>query len=112
MGSKKVCLSCRFSLSREITLDSKRVFLCPQCRKPMKLLPHRFRPPRKTDLKAWELVGFLIQNGFPYQHIYQIGSTELVKSKYNNYTPYPKNLRDAKEFIEQNKMYSKKKSKA
>lgn len=72
----------------------------------MKLLPHRFRPPKKTDRKGWELTSFLIDHGFPYQHIYQIGKSELVKGKSDNYVPYPKNIRDAKEFIEQHKRSS------
>jgi hypothetical protein len=73
----------------------------------MLILPHRFRPPKKTDSKGWQLTGFLIDNGFPYHHIYQVGKSELVKYRYNNYVPYPKNMRDAKEFIEQYKMHAK-----
>jgi hypothetical protein len=73
----------------------------------MKLLPHRFRPPKKADSKGWQLVVFLIDNGFTYQHIYQVGKSELIKGKYDNYVPYPENLRDAKEFIEQYKKYAK-----
>lgn len=30
-----------------------------------------------------------------------------MKGKYDNYVPYPKSIRDAKEFIEQNKKFSK-----
>ena len=74
----------------------------------MTLLPHRFRPPKKSDSKGWQLTSFLINNGFTYQHIYQIGKNELVKGKYDNYVPYPKSIRDAKEFIVQYKKYSRK----
>jgi len=73
----------------------------------MLILPHRFRPPKKTDLKGWQLTRFLIDNGFPYHHIYQVGKSELVKYKDNNYVPYPKNMRDAKEFIAQYKTHAK-----
>lgn len=107
MGHKKVCLSCRLCLNREICFDADKVLICPQCGKPLKLLPHRFRPPKKADSKGWQLVVFLIDNGFTYQHIYQVGKSELIKGKYDNYVPYPKNLRDAKEFIEQYKKYAK-----
>lgn len=110
MGRKKVCLSCKLCFNREVTFDTEKVHLCPQCGKSMKLLPHRFRPPKKTDKKAWQLASFLIDNGFSYQHIYQVGSNEFIKSKYDNYIPYPKNLKDAKEFVEQYKMYSKRKA--
>ena len=72
----------------------------------MKLLPHRFRPPKKTDLKGWQLTSFLIDNGFRYQHIYQVGKNDFFRTKYNNYTPYPKNIREAKEFIEQYKLHA------
>lgn len=108
MGHKNVCLSCRlcFNLKHDAISGPERQ--CPQCKKPMRYLPHRFRPPKKTDLKGWQLVKFLVENGFPFQHIYTVGNNELVQSKYNNYTPYPKNLRDAKAFIEQYKMKSRK----
>jgi len=99
MGHKKVCLDCRVSLNMDVSDYSAEKYPCAKCGKQMTLLPHRFRPPKKTDNKGWELVNFLIKNGFPFQHIYQEGSNEYIKNPSNNYVPYPKNIREAKEFI-------------
>lgn len=68
----------------------------------MIILPHRFRPPRKEDEKAWQVVEFLIRNGFPYQRVYE----DIVKGDFKGLkknTSYPENLRDAKEFVEKYK---------
>lgn len=70
----------------------------------MIMLPHRFKPPKKTDDKKWETVKFLIENGFYFQHVYK-----NVESKSNgiivseNYVKYPENIKDAKEFVEKYK---------
>jgi hypothetical protein len=74
----------------------------------MTLLPHRFRPPKKTEDKKWETVKFLIENGFIYQHIYEIVETKNGITNHRNYAKYPDNLLDAKEFIEQYKDQAKK----
>jgi len=51
----------------------------------MTLLPHRFRPPKKSDDEKWKVVEYLLDKGFRY---------EKVGRK------VPENLRDAKEFWE------------
>lgn len=63
----------------------------------MAMLSHTFRPPVKTDDKAWDLVKFLWQNGFCFQHIYD----EDIDNKSNakKYVTYPKNMAEAKEFV-------------
>lgn len=99
MGHKKVCLDCRESLNLDVSDYSAETRPCAKCGKQMTFLPHRFRPPKKTDDKGWELVDFLIKNGFPFQHIYQEGSNEYFKKSTDNYVSYPQNIRDAKEFI-------------
>jgi len=99
MGHKKVCLDCKLTYNRDFDSGSNLTYNCPKCQKPMLLLPHRFRPPKKTDDKGWILVNFLITNGFYFQHIYQEGSSEYCKKATDNYVPYPKDLREAKEFI-------------
>ncbi len=111
MGSKKVCLECRLSYNRSIhEFGSQIIKLCPECGQPMKLLNLRFRPPKKSDESAWNVVGFLIENGFDFQHIYQEGSSDYIKKPKNNYVSYPTNMRDAKEFVEKYKAYARKKS--
>jgi hypothetical protein len=70
----------------------------------MILLPHRFRSPKKSEDKKWETIKFLIDNGFYFQHIYE-NVTKTVNGfiKFENLVPYPKNMRDAKEFVEKYK---------
>ena len=51
---------------------------------------------RKDDIKKWEVVIFLFENGFKYEHIYD----DNLKS----YVEIPENIRDAKEFINKYKV--------
>lgn len=99
MGHKKVCLDCRICLNRDFDPGSGLNYPCPECGKPMKLLPHRFRPPKKSDDKKWETVKYLIESGFNYQHIYKSVITKNGVTSYENYAEYPDNIRDAKEFV-------------
>ncbi len=94
MGHKKICLDCKISFNREFDSGSELTYTCPECGKSMTLLPHRFRPPKKTDENKWEVVKFLIDNGFYYQHI-----SELTKNGNVKYVVYPDNLGEAKEFV-------------
>lgn len=71
----------------------------------MTLLSHRFRAPKKNDKKAWETVKFLIENGFPFQHIYKIEDGKLM----NEYAEFPNTMKEAEEFIEIYKEQSYKK---
>ena len=103
MGHKKVCLACRESLNLDISDYAVKVRFCAKCGKQMMFLPHRFRPPKKTDDKAWQLIAFLIHHGFPFQHIYINGANEYFKNATNNFVSYPTNLRDAKAFVEKHK---------
>lgn len=107
MGHKSVCIDCRKSLNREFDSGSDRLFPCSECGKPMTLLPHRFRPPKKTDDEKWRTVKYLIENGFFYQHIYK-----EIKYKnmdvHENYIEYPETLREAKEFVKRYKGQARK----
>jgi DNA-directed RNA polymerase subunit RPC12/RpoP len=95
MGHKAVCIDCRKSLNREFDDgSSEREYPCANCGKPMLLLPHRFRPPKKDDDTKWNTVAYLLKNGFYYQHIY-----ELIDG-INQTVAYPESLKDAKEFVE------------
>ncbi len=100
MGYKSVCIECRKSLNRPLDMGSDRLYPCPECGKPMILLPHRFRPPKKSEDKKWETVKYLIDNGFYFQHIYEIVETKNGVVSYQNFVAYPDNIRDAKEFVE------------
>ena len=111
MGHKKVCLECRVTLRRDFESGSGLGYPCPECGKPMILLPHRFRPPKKSDDKSWEAVKFLIENGFYYQHIYEVNETLEHINRLEKYVEYPENLREAKEFVEKYKNQVRKKEK-
>ena len=99
MGHKKVCIDYKLTSNRDFNSGTDLTYPCPECQKSMMLLPHRFRPPKKTDIKGWQLVKLLTDNGFYFQHIYQEGSGELFGKLTDNYVSYSKNLREAKEFV-------------
>jgi len=103
MGHKKVCLECKLSLNRPFDNGSELTYPCPDCGKPMTLLPQRFRPPKKSEIKKWDTVRFLVDNGFCYQHIYENMETKNGVTSYQNYVAYPDNIGDAKEFVEKYK---------
>jgi len=102
MGYKKVCLTCKLSFNQSLNIGSDAVYTCANCGNSMHLLTHRFRPPRKDDSKGWEVVDFLITNGFYYQHIFKIENDILT----NVYEDYPVKLAEAKEFVEKYKEQS------
>ena len=98
MAHKSVCLDCRKAFSETTNMEVREVAICPQCGKQMVFLPHRFRPPKMTDLKKWEVVKFLLEHGFYYQHIRQEVINEYGITT-SNYAAYPENMRDAEEFV-------------
>lgn len=103
MGYKKVCLACRKSYNRQADLEKAHTSICPQCEKPMTELYHLFQPPKQTDIKKWNVVKFLVENGFRYYHIRENESIDKETGKvaeYKNYVKYPESMKDAKEFIE------------
>ena len=104
MGYKKVCVNCQLSWNINLHDDGQKECLCPECKRPMTILTHRFRPPVKEDKKGWTVVRFLIEHGFPYQHIYDKQPDERSSGiTGKTYVSYPTNLPDAKEFIEKYK---------
>lgn len=64
---------------------------CANCKAELKLFPHRFRPPTKDNIKKWDIVIYLFENGFRYGHVYD--------DKLANYVKIPENMNDAVEFI-------------
>src|SRR5690606_31330077 len=71
MGHKKVCLNCRKAFNQNSDFEIQSGFSCPECGQKMVEVNHKFRPPKKADLKSWNVVKFLIENGFLYQHVYK-----------------------------------------
>jgi DNA-directed RNA polymerase subunit RPC12/RpoP len=99
MGHKVICLDCRKSFNLGTDFNYEKGANCPDCGNSMTLLPHRFRPPKRTDVKKWETVKYLIENGFYYQHIYLRFETKNGITSNESYAEYPDNMRDAKEFV-------------
>ncbi|MDR7210995.1 hypothetical protein [Flavobacterium piscis] len=94
MGYKNICLECRTSYSKGNDYENQVESNCPQCGKKMILVNHKFKPPKKSDTKNWEMVKLLVENGFKFQAVYeQIEKGIFLKVN------YPKNISDAKEFI-------------
>ena len=54
----------------------------------------KFKPPKKDDLKEWQIVNFLIKSGYTYDRIY----IDFLAIK-----EYPNNLKEAEEFVEKYK---------
>ncbi len=94
MGYKKVCFYCKKTFN--IPKGSKEIInlSCLNCGNKMSILNHKFRPPKRSDTKQWQLVEFLKNNGFIYQHVFE----EAEGGGYKN-VPYPNNLIEAKEFV-------------
>jgi hypothetical protein len=97
MGHKIVCLTCRKAFSNN--LGCKHDFgKCQECGGRYVYSNHKFRPPKRTDLKAWKVVKYLIENGFNYQHV----NDKYVKLRqygYYTYAEYPNTMQQAKEFV-------------
>jgi hypothetical protein len=106
MGYKLICIDCTESGNFGTDLSSLVNSNINKCKNKRIFKLHHFRPLRKTDEKSWQVVKFLVENGFKYQHIYQEGSNNLVSKPTNNFVSYPTNMRDAKEFIEKYKEYA------
>ncbi len=101
MAHKKVCLKCRisFSISTNSEIENIKVVNCSHCNEKMAIVHHKFKPPKRNDLKKWKLVELLVKNGFLFQSVYeQISVGVFLK------VDYPKNLIEAKEFVEKHKI--------
>jgi predicted RNA-binding Zn-ribbon protein involved in translation (DUF1610 family) len=101
--SKKLCFYCRksFNLFPESSGNSN--LKCPQCGKQAIVVTHRFRPPKVDDKRKWDVVKFLIDNGFSYQHIAIYEPDRHGIERFVAYAQYPENMIDAIEFVEKYK---------
>ncbi|WP_426490852.1 hypothetical protein [Hymenobacter sp. 102] len=97
MGHKNVCLNCRKAFNMPFGVTGE--MTCRECGQQMIRLPHRFRPPKKTETAKWETVKFLVEHGFSYQHIYHVDENPVRNDKVENYVQYPENMREAQEFV-------------
>lgn len=103
MGYKKVCLGCRLVFNRPFDPGSGLPYSCPSCQQKMKLYPHRFRPPAKTDHRKWAVVRFLAEQGFNYERILLRHERIPGGGTVAHFVPYPETMRDAVLFVQQYK---------
>lgn len=97
MGYKIACLTCRKAFSNNLGHNQK-LGTCQECGSHYVYFNHKFRPPKRNNLKAWQVVKFLNENGFNYQHV----NDKYVKLRqygYYTYAQYPKGMQQAKEFV-------------
>ena len=91
MGNKSVCINCKITFSYGMDYNDIISRKCPQCRDKMINVNYKFEAPKKSRIKEWEAIKYLLENGFYFQHIYD---------ENNRYVKYPKNIKDAKIFVE------------
>jgi len=89
------CLDCCKSFKREYKLHPSEYpnrLECPNCHSTAYNFGRHFKAPKKSNLKQWEKIRFLFQNGFHFQKIY-------INGDLNNSVSYPETLQEAKEFV-------------
>ena len=91
MGYKNVCLNCKRVESLGTDHDTFRTGDCPECSTPMYFVSQKFRPPKRTDKRSWDVAALMISNGFTY---YTIRDAQGIP------VPYPTTVDDAERFIE------------
>jgi DNA-directed RNA polymerase subunit RPC12/RpoP len=98
--TKKICFTCQkaFGIPDRLATDSE--FKCPRCSGQAFLLTHRFRPPKASDNKKWQVIRFLFENGFRFQHISNYEADHHGILRFSNFVKYPENMIDALEFVE------------
>jgi hypothetical protein len=100
MGNKAVCVNCRIAFSHGMNYNNIISRICPQCKNEMVNVDYKFRAPKKNNVKKWETIKYLLENGFYFQRIYE--SIALGKGciKMIVHVKYPQNIKDAKTFVE------------
>lgn len=90
MGFKNVCLSCKRVDNLGTDFNDFKTGRCPICNNKIFFVDHKFRPPKKTDKKGWDLAEYLITHGFIFQHVSDENGVSIK---------YPNDLMEAKEFV-------------
>lgn len=87
----EICLTCRKSFKK-----ARSTRICPECGQPTHRLHHNFRAPRSTAIREWDLVAFLVEEGYDFSGwVRRRCGPESVLER----PGYPVNLREAREFI-------------
>jgi hypothetical protein len=90
-----VCFNCKKAFSLGVDCKVERSSVCPECGKQASFLNHKFRPPAKNEIKKWEVIEFLENNGFIFQHIFSVWMGKVNEGL----VEYPETMNDAKEFV-------------
>lgn len=98
MGHKKVCFTCRKAFSTYTNEAETIHLICPECGGKTLLLSHRFRPPKRENIKQWDIVKFITDHGFTFEHVYKHKGSGVY-----TIVPYPETMEEAKEFVIVNK---------
>lgn len=90
------CFECCKSFKIEPKEQGQEPAKCPECCNEIILMGRAFKPPKKTDIKQWKKVKYLVDNG-------------ILFHRYNDerYGPYPKTLEEAYDFVEHVKQLRK-----
>lgn len=84
------CLTCRKAFKRHNDPDAL-TMACPECGGSAHRTSRKFKPPRRTDVRQWEKVRFLLEHGFRFFS---------VRDSDGKYVQYPKTLEEARTFVE------------
>jgi len=102
VGYKDVCLNCRKAFNRGTDFNNPQKLKCSDCENETIAVNQKFKPPKKSEIKKWEVVKYLIENGFDYSSVY----SEREKGHFQTIGKLPENMRAAKELV--NKIKQKK----
>ena len=98
--TKYLCLNCRRTFKRPVEGKGERP--CPHCKLTAVRMGHKFRPPRLSAYREWEVIKYLVNNGFYYDSI-------PIKDEHGNeigLVSYPLTMDDAKEFVQEYKEHA------
>src|SRR5438105_2567297 len=88
--SPHACFDCRRSFKRPATSAAPYERKCPYCGGVARLLSRKFKVPPRDDLKQWQKIQFLYENGFRF---------ESVSDNNHRYVRYPETMSEAREFV-------------
>jgi predicted amidophosphoribosyltransferase len=83
-----VCFHCRKSYKKPKSVGPR---LCPECGKEMTQLSRKFSAPSKTSIEEWNVVEYLVSEGFRY-HTIHLGDGHQAK--------YPRTTKEAAVFVQ------------
>lgn len=86
--TKWACFDCRKSFAKEPVKNGEPARICPDCRKPMIDMGFFFEPPRKLNVKRWQIMRILADNEIKFQ-------TAETKNYVQNFILQAKNPRVA-----------------